>query len=230
MALALPEGFEDALELVRGIEELAGRCGATIAGGDVIRAPALIVTVSVTGWADAEEELVGRDGARPGRPGRRSRGRWGRRRPAACCWSGARARPRTWCAATCAPSRVWQAGRGLAAAGATAMIDLSDGLATDAAHVAQRSRAELLVRLADLPVAEGVERVAADPARFAATGGDDYELLVTVPEARRDAARSRGEAAGAPLTWLGEVRAGEGLVMVDAAGARVGGLEGYEHS
>ncbi len=79
-------------------------------------------------------------------------------------------------------------------------------------------------------MAGGVERVAADPARFAATGGDDYELLVTVPVAAREAAERASADAGVPLTWLGETRAGQGLVVVDAAGHVVGGLEGYEHS
>ena len=45
---------------------LAERSGATIAGGDVVSAGALVVTVSVTGWAESEADLVGRDGARPG--------------------------------------------------------------------------------------------------------------------------------------------------------------------
>jgi thiamine-monophosphate kinase len=57
----------------------------------------------------------------------------------------------------------------------------------------------------------------------AVTGGDDYELLVAVPPARREAAD-----AAAPLTWIGEVSAGSGLVLVGPRGP-VSGLRGYEH-
>jgi thiamine monophosphate kinase len=57
----------------------------------------------------------------------------------------------------------------------------------------------------------------------AVTGGDDYELLVTVPRARREAAD-----AAAPVTWVGEVSAGSGLVLLGPHGP-VSGLRGYEH-
>ncbi len=65
------------------------------------------------------------------------------------------------------------------------MIDLSDGLATDAAHLGRASGAELRVELARLPAAEGLGEVAAalrvDPAELAAAGGEDYELCFTSP-------------------------------------------------
>ena len=162
---------------------------------------------------------MGRDGARPGDlvgvtgSARRIRGR----APAARPRRGAG--PPTLLRRHLRPEPRLAAGRALAAAGATAMIDLSDGLATDAAHVAERSGAQLRVRLADLPLAEGVERVSGDPRAFAATGGDDYELLVTVPpeRARRGRRRPR-RPRGPPLTWLGHVAAGAGLVLLDEHG------------
>jgi thiamine-monophosphate kinase len=223
VSLALPEGFDGALELVGGMEELAAPAGVTVAGGDLIRTKWLAVTVAVTGWADSEDELVGRDGARPGdlvgvtgALGGSEAGRMLLERGSGRDHPLARRHLR--------PEARLRAGRALAAAGVSAMIDVSDGLATDARHVADRSGVQLRVRLEDVPFAPGLEIVTDEPAEFAATGGDDYELLVTVPPDRRAAA-----AAASPLTWLGEVVAGEGLVVTGPGGREVEGLRGYEH-
>jgi thiamine-monophosphate kinase len=216
VSVVVPDDLDEPLELVKGMEELAVECGATIAGGDVVQGPVLVLTVAVTGWADAEDELVGRDGARPGDLVGVTGELGGSEAGRLLLEAGATAPPEP-IARHLRPRPLLGTGRALAAAGATAMIDVSDGLATDARHVAERSGVELRVRLEDVPRAAGVT------AEQAATGGDDYELLVTFPPARRAAAE-----AAAALTWIGEASAGGGLLLLGPDGP-VSGLRGYEH-
>lgn len=216
VSVVLPDDVGEPLELIHGMEELAAEAGATIAGGDVVHGPVLVLTVAVTGWADSEQELVGRDGAEPGDLVAVT-GVLGGSEAGRLLLDAGEAEPTELVQRHLRPRPLLEAGRALAAAGATAMIDISDGLATDARHVAERSGVELRVRLGDLPRAQGVSP------EQAATGGDDYELLVTVPAARRQAAE-----AAVPLTWIGEASAGRGLLLLGPDGP-VTGLRGYEH-
>jgi thiamine-monophosphate kinase len=237
VALILPGDLEaeEALELVRGMAALGERTGTAIAGGDVVAGGALSATISVTGWADREEDLAGRDGAAPGQVvgvtgelGASSAGLLllgGTLKGAAIGLDDVTARALI--ERHRRPQPRLDAGRALVQAGATAMIDLSDGLATDAGHLAAGSGVRLELDLALLPLAAGVEAVAAaagqDPRAFAATGGDDYELLFTLPPERWDEAAAATEGR---LTRLGRVTPGEGLGLAGGGGIA---LSGYEH-
>ena len=189
----------------RGAEELAARRGVTIAGGDLVEGPALTLAVTVMGWADAAEALIGRDGAAPGdlvavtgRSAPRPRARRAARRGGGA----GRARPPLPAPPPAAPE-----GRALAAAGASAMIDLSDGVASDALRLASRAASHRARRggaAAGARRGRGSRAARDDAAELAATGGEDYELCVCVPPGRR----ADAEACRRRLTWIGRTARG----------------------
>jgi thiamine-monophosphate kinase len=94
----------------------------------------------------------------------------------------------------------------------TSAMDISDGLLQDADHLAAASGVKLLIQAAKLPLSEAAEPYRTSHLKTLVTGGDDYEILFTLPP---DAPLPQADF---PLTCIGEVQAGEGAVLLDESG------------
>ena len=208
---------EWALGLAEGIAAEADLVGASVVGGDLTAADQVVIAVTVLGCVDGTP--VRRTGARPGDvvaiAGRQGWAAAG----LAVLGRGFRS-PRVLVEAYRRPEPPYAAGAQALAAGATSMIDVSDGLLADLGHLAHESRVAIDVRTGAFEVPEPLQAVGAalgaDPMRFILGGGDDHALAATFAPA------------DVPEGWrtIGEVRIGEG-VTVD--GSAYEGPTGHTH-
>lgn len=220
MGLAAPPDLPAvwALELAHGFAEEAASVGAVVVGGDITRAREVVLAVTVLGACTTQPVL--RSGARAGdRLAIAGRQGWAAGGLAVLA-RGFRS-PRALVEAYGRPRPPYDAGPAAAEAGATSMIDISDGLLAEVGHLADHSQVAIDIRSADLEVPEPLHAVAAatgtDPLVFVLTGGDDHALLATFAP---DAALPDG------WTRIGEVAAGAG-VTVD--GETYDGPPGWTH-
>jgi thiamine-monophosphate kinase len=246
VALAVPEETEsaDVDALYAGMQEAAAPHGVSIVGGDTcVSRAGWVINITLLGEHAGSPRL--RSAAKPGdavavtgglgwaaggltllEMGRQGAQAAGVTAPQWEALSGAHLRP---------TARVAE-GRWLgAAAGVHAMLDCSDGLGTDLGHICRESGVGARVMLDRVPVSPEVQAVAkalkADATRWAVSGGEDYELVVTCDPATVGALTAGlASATGTPLTVIGEIEGlKEGVIFVDSAGEPVAMPAGYEH-
>ena len=184
------------LELYRGLGTLAARHGVTVAGGDVVASPdrlGLHVTVIGESWPDLGGRVLTRAGARPGDllavSGPLGLAAAGLRLLLGGAGDATAAGDdeRAWLEAHVRPEPRVAYGRLLVEAGASAAMDLSDGLFGDLAKICARSGVAARIELAALPVPDALRRrFPGDWLDLATRAGEDYELLFALPPTALD--------------------------------------------
>jgi thiamine-monophosphate kinase len=241
LTLALPPSLPvaDVDELYAGIHDMARRHGVAVVGGDTCAAPGGVV-LSVTLVGRVAGAPLRRSGARPGDAilvtGTLGASAAGlallEQGPGALSPAAAEAGVEAHRLPT---PRVAEGRLIRASGGATAMIDVSDGLVTDLGHIAAESGVGARIDVDALPLSAATRAVALalgrDPLRWALSGGEDYELLFTaVADRAGDVARAVAEGTGTPVHRIGEVRPpGEGVRFLDRGGRPHAVEPGFDH-
>lgn len=232
VVVGAPEELADAelLGIAEGLAQVASREGVTVAGGDLVSAPVLIVSVTAIGYEPEGGRLVSRSGASPGDVVAVT-GELGGAAAALALLEGETDRAgvspelrERLLARQLDPVPRLREGRALAEAGASAMIDVSDGLGADAGHLARMSGCRLEIDLERVPLAQGVAEIAGGEGaglELAATGGEDYELLVALPAESAGAAAEAVAQAGGRLTEIGYATEGRGVALRLPGGGEV---------
>jgi thiamine-monophosphate kinase len=207
------------LELAAGLAEECALVGAAVVGGDLTRGDLLTLGVTALGAVESGDPVL-RSGARPGDVVA-MRGRQGWAAAGLAVLQRGFRSPRAVVEAYRRPEVPYGAGAEARAAGATAMVDVSDGLVADLAHLAAASGVAVDLRTEALEVDEPLRAVGAalgvDPLQFVLGGGDDHPVVACFPAA-----------GDVPRGWVvvGEVAGGDG-VTVDGTGYE--GPTGWRH-
>lgn len=207
-------------DLATGLAQECSRAGATVAGGDISAAPLIMVAVTALGDLGGRPPVT-RAGARVGDLVAVA-GLLGHSAAGLALLRAGRAGPASLLAEHRWPHPDYAAGPEAAALGATAMIDVSDGLVQDLGHVAGQSGVRIDLESARLPRDDALRAAAdalgeLDPLDWILSGGEDHALAATFPPG-----------AALPARWsvVGRVSAGHG-VRVDSRQAR--GRSGWQH-
>lgn len=224
--------------VLAGFLESVREYGALLIGGDTVKSGyELMLSVTVVGEAPAMEVCY-RAGAQPGDVvlvsgflGQAAAG-------LILCQQGRQQENAAWqslVAAHCDPKAQVDLGRLLAESGLVhAMMDLSDGLATDLAHLCAESGVGAEIDSVALPLSGELRQAAAacqgDPLVWAISGGEDYQLVFTCAAADADILRELArQRLGLILSPVGRIVAGQGVVLLDGSGCHDISYQGYDH-
>jgi len=189
----LPQAWVDGF--LRGLLSLAHRFKVQLAGGDISAARQITVDIVVAGQVPAGKAVL-RSGARPGDRIYVTGSLGGSAAVLQQLYAGKKIKPARSNAHFYPVPRIevgaWLRKKGLA----TAMIDLSDGLSVDLAHICEESRVSAWINASRLPISKGADL------QLALHGGEDYELLFTAPKNARVPSRI----AGIKVTEIGVIR------------------------
>lgn len=223
-------GYVD--ELYEGLREEAARAGANIVGGNMAKSPSqLMIDLFLLGEVEPERLLL-RSGAQVGDSvlvtGQLGASGAGLALLLDPSLDDGSPRFQALKEAHLTPTPRLAEGRAISESGlATAMIDVSDGLTSDIAHICERSRVGVELWASALPLPEEAEELGAkcgkDPLQWALRGGEDYELLFTAPKQQAEALAQRvKEETGTPVSIIGRVvPPEEGMALREEDGRRV---------
>ncbi|MBN2026162.1 MAG: thiamine-phosphate kinase [Actinobacteria bacterium] len=215
-------------EMYRGMDECGRQYGCNVVGGDIVRSPQQVfISVSLVGPVPGGRFLT-RGGARPGQAvivtgtlGDSFLGlKW-------LMGGGSDSNP-------CAQRHLYplprlREGSRALESGASACIDISDGLLLDLGHICEESGVGAEIVMDDIPISVAAREMARelgeDAAGAALYGGEDYEIIVVIDEDKVSPLRQE-----LGLSVIGRITEGEGVVVLDPSGRRVDGhRSGYEH-